>query len=202
MRKTHLIALGLAVPAVLLVVFFASMSRAPVPQPVGMPGKIPSPSEPAATLVSQPAPAEPVSQSIRTQLRLTGNPGKGLEVIRQLPGVETAEFDTKSSNLVITHSPDGPSAKALAEAAGNAGLVVRGEVMDLPLGLESPHLETCGSCGFAIYEQLQKKPGIHAVEVFLPIKNQLRLLVEPESYTDAEIDGFLTETRHPGASNP
>jgi hypothetical protein len=119
-----------------------------------------------------------------------------------MPGVETAEFDAKSSNLIITHAPEGPSAKALAALAEEAGLVVRGEVMDLPLALANPHLETCGSCGLAIYEELQKMPGVHAVEVFVPVKNQLRLLVEPESKTASEIAAFLNQSRHSATSNP
>ena len=58
------------------------------------------------------------------------------------------------------------------------------------------------SCGLVIYEQLQKMPGVHAVEVFLPVKNQLRLLVEPASNTASEIAGFLTKSRHPATPDP
>lgn len=205
MRKTHLIALCLAVPVILAVAFFVSMSRAPAPQPVAITEKIPlpaEPAEPAASATSPPAPVAPVPQSIRTQLRLAADPGAVIDKIRQTPGVETAEFDAKSSNLVITHPPGGPSAKALAAAAEQAGVVVRGEVMDLPLAMENPHLETCGSCGLVIYEQLQKMPGVHAVEVFVPVKNQLRLLVVPESNTASDIADFLTRSRHPATSNP
>ncbi len=202
MRKKHLIVLCLAVPVILAVAFFSSMNRAPVPQPVAITEKIPLPAEPAASVTSPPVPVAPVPQSIRTQLRLAADPGAVLEKIRQLAGVETAEFDAKSSNLVIIHPPGGPSAKALAAMAEQAGLVVRGEVMDLPLAMETPHLETCGSCGLVVYEQLQKKPGVHAVEVFVPVKNQLRLLVAPESNTASEIAGFLTRSRHPAPPNP
>lgn len=132
--------------------------------------------------------------SVLTQLRLAADPGTFLLTVRHLPGVEKAEFDTRSSTLAITHRTSGPGAKEVAELAGQAGLTVQGEVMDLPLKLPNPHLDTCGSCGFEIYEKLRKKDGVRAVEVFLPVKKQLRLLVEPESVTPSEVDRFFTES--------
>ena len=202
MRKNHLILLCLVVPVILAVVFFVSIKRPHLPLPAASTVQATSPAAPAVPVTSAPAPLASAAQSIRTQFRLAAAPGALVEKIRQFPGVESAEFDAKSSNLVITHAPGGPSAKVLADLAGQAGLVVRGEVLDLPLALEIPHLETCGSCGLVIYEQLQKRPGVHAVEVFLPVKNQLRLLVEPESNTASEIAGFLTKSRHPATPDP
>lgn len=199
MRKTHLIVFCLAVPVLLSVTFFVRMKRPYAPHSAASVVETSSPAEHAAPLTSPPAAAP---GSIRTQLRLAADPGAILEKIREVPELETAEFDAKSSNLVITHPPGGPSAKSLATLAEQAGLVVRGEVMDLPLAMEIPHLETCGSCGLVIYEQLRKKPGVHAVEVFLPVKNQLRLLVEPSSHTASEIAGFLTTSRHPASPTP
>lgn len=199
MRKTHLIVLCFAVAGILAVGIFVSGNRPHAPQTAAIRVETTAPLEPAETAVPRPAPTTPATQTVRTQLRLAADPKYFVEKIRQIPGVETADFDAKSSNLVITHPPGGLSAKVLAAAAEEAGLVVRGEVMDLPLAMEIAHLETCGSCGFVIYQQLQKKPGVRAVEVFLPIKNQLRLLVEPESNTAAEIAGFLTQSRHPAA---
>jgi hypothetical protein len=203
MRKIHLIALCL-VAVVLAVVFLMPMERPQTPENVVGARKATPPAEfvSQATPPPAPAPAALPTQSIRTQLRLAADPGGVLQEIRQMPGVEAAEFDAKSSNLVITHSPSGPSAKALAASAEQAGLVVRGEVMDLPLALEIPHLETCGSCGLVIYEQLQKKPGVRAVEVFIPMKKQLRLLVEPESNTASGIAALLAESQHPATQSP
>lgn len=197
MRKTHKIVLCLTVSVILAVVLILTMERRPAVPTAARIVETAIPAEVETPLISPPVPAAPVTEFIRTQLRLAAAPGDLLEKIRQLPGVESAEFDAKSSNLIITHPPGGPSAKALAESAEQAGLVVRGEVMDLPLAMENTHLETCGSCGLIIYEQLQKMPGVRAVEVFVPVKNQLRLLVEPESNTAAGIADFLGKPRHP-----
>lgn len=142
-------------------------------------------------------PVPPAHESVVTQLRLGSDPGNFLETLRQVPGVTQASFDAKTSNLVISHQPNGPLAGKLAELTAQAGLDVKGEVMDLPLAFgEKSHVATCGSCGFEVYESLRKKPGVHAVEVFLPIENQLRLLVVPESITPSEIDRFIAEPRH------
>lgn len=156
-----------------------------------------APAQVAVAPTPLPDPAPPSSDSVITQLRLAANPGPFMETLRQVAGVEKAEFDAKSSNLVISHRPDGPSSGKLAELATQANLVVLGEVLDLPLAFgEKSHLSSCGSCGFEVHQELEKKPGVHAVEVFLPVENQLRLLVVPESITPSEIDRFFAEPRH------
>lgn len=195
MRKTHLIVLCFTVSVSLALVCLVSLERhARLPTTISV--ETTAPAEPSVTVASPAVLAAPTAPFIRTQLRLAAAPGDVLDKIRDLPGVESAEFDAKSSNLVVTHASEGPSAKALAEVAGQAGLVVRGEVLDLPLTLEDPHLETCGSCGLVIYERLQKKSGVHAVEVFLPVKNQLRLLVEPGSNATSEVTDILSNSSH------
>jgi hypothetical protein len=44
------------------------------------------------------------SQRERTQLRHATDPGAVVDKIRQAPGGQTAEFDARSSNFVITQS--------------------------------------------------------------------------------------------------
>lgn len=194
MLKTHKIAFGIFL---LLAVFMAwtRFSRPPdaIQAPVEKPS-VEAPVDVPQTVVPPPAPTPLPQTFVLTQLRLESDPGTFLVTVRQLPGVEKAEFNAKSSTLAITHLPQGPGPKALTALAEQAGLVVRGEVLDLPLALGNSHLNTCGSCGFEIYEQLRKKPGVHAVEVFLPVKNQLRLLVEPESIPPSEVSRFFTES--------
>lgn len=202
MRKTHQIFVCLAVAVMSTTLFFVSKEDRDPSQPPVVHTPEASPAETNTQAVSAPAPTAPPPASEKIQLRLASDPGNLLEKIRLLPGLETAEFDSKSSNLLISQRPGGPSAKELAKAAEEAGLVVRGEVKDLPLTFANSHLETCGSCGLVIYEQLQQKTGIRAVEVFLPVKNQLRLLVEPSSNPAPEIAEFLSKSRHPGASAP
>ena len=158
-------------------------------------GHVPAPLD--SPPITPPTPVPPAhTGTILTKLRLASAPGDFLQTLRQTSGVEQVEFDSSSSTLAIHHLPSGPSAKALARISAQAGIIVRGEVLDLPLTVDQPHMETCGSCGLVLYEKLQQKPGVHAVEVFLPTKNQLRLLVEPESISPLEVERFFADSQH------
>lgn len=202
MQKIHRVAFGsFLVLAALLA--WTRLSRTPdTPQArVGI-SSTKDPVDVSKNATPQPDPIRSSEAYVLTQLRLGGDPGTFLMTIRQFPGVEKADFNVKSSTLAITHLTGEPGPKALAALAEQAGLIVRGEVLDLPLALGNPHLETCGSCGFEIYEQLRKKPGVHAVEVFLPVKNQLRLLVEPESISPSEVDQFFKESLQAAHQSP
>lgn len=197
MPKTSILLLSLAASAVS--VWFlvgikpaaqisASVEKTPPPARASLaPTPVPDPLPPVETVITE---------AVVTQLRLAADPGAFLARIRQVPGITQVAFDGKSFTLTITHDSAEHSPKSLATMAEQAGLDVRGEVLDLPLALAGSHLETCGSCGYQLYAELQKKSGVHAVEVFIPVKNQLRLLVEPESITPFEISRLISVAKH------
>ena len=199
-QKPHKIVLGHSLPVILIGVFVAWVGFSDRPETIAkqedeISGE--TPVRATQIITPKPGPIPSATDTVLTKLRLGTEPGAFLMSVRQVQGVVKVEFDAKSSTLAVTHLPSGPGAKAMAALAMKAGLVVQGEVMDLPLALETTHLETCGSCGLVIYEQLQKTRGVHAVEVFLPIKNQLRLLIEPASNTASGIADFINQSRHP-----
>ena len=196
MQQTRRIIFGIALLGILIVVS-AVWINLPRPSRVLTVTPETTTGRARAALVVSPAPVTLAhTGSVLTQLRFPSAPEGFLQTLRQTQGVLQVEFDSKSSTLAVHHLPSGPSAKALAKIAADAGVIVRGEVLDLPLAVGDPHMDTCGSCGLVLYEKLQQKPGVHAVEVFLPVKNQLRLLVEPESITPTEVERFFADSQH------
>ena len=104
MRKTRLIVLCFAVSVILTVGIYVSGDRPHAPQTSAIMLETTAPEEPAETAAPWPSPAAPATQTVRTQLRLAADPGAVVDEIRQAPGGGTAEFDAKSSHLVITQS--------------------------------------------------------------------------------------------------
>ena len=74
----------------------------------------------------------------------------------------------------------------LSQMVVDSGLPVRGEVLNLPLHLGN-HAQGCGSCGYEVFKKLGAEPGVIAVEVFVPVHDQLRLLTKPGTLTSETV---------------
>lgn len=198
MRK---ISLSAALVGALLVVWW--MGR-PSSSPFSPPpeGKVSTPSQIASAPAALPSPEPKISRSpIQIKLRLAASAQPFLARLQQVPGIITAEFSATTSDLVVRQSYGAFTATSLAKFAEDSGVSVRGEVLDLPLVTDS-HFSTCGSCGFILYQQLEKSPGVHAVEVFLPSRSQLRLLVAPDSQRAEDIAALLAAQKNQKTPHP